>query len=346
MPLLCAAIERIIDTYKSICETSINGIWGNFLTPYPPPLTFAAEFGKPNVATLLLKKGADPSMRYCSYRDIRSGCTLARFAHGETREPMTCLGGSSCQTALTIAMRKAAKLPSPCSSRHQDFEDCALVLRNTMASTPYSEFLLKEEDDCRDVIEYLVKIGAPLLLYSLSYEDDDKSEVDSDAHVYTALDLDHPKTAIYFLALHIQVIEEGNSYPACSWLIEQGISTTEHMQSAIEYENKEALLLEVGWSDRSLATDASERMSPLEIALTQRPWRMAYFLISKGADPALVSAKCKTDLHEMFEDRYGVPYDQNLPLDKLQLEYIAHDHDGIKRRKRATICLLLNPTNP
>ncbi|KAI1166726.1 hypothetical protein F5B18DRAFT_605535 [Nemania serpens] len=151
-PLLWAAIENDVDiqvieellnTYMSVCPTSVDGIWGEYFTAYSPPLTFAAGMGKPQVVSLLLRKGADP-LRHCmnytfpSYFLVNRNCKLEATNHAQCEcyhppiNPESDSDETACLTPMMAAIAKGLRLRSEgnlqAQAQVQALEECALIL--------------------------------------------------------------------------------------------------------------------------------------------------------------------------------------------------------------------------
>ncbi|KAI3321087.1 hypothetical protein HD806DRAFT_537741 [Xylariaceae sp. AK1471] len=251
-PILYAAIDsdaeislvgKIVKYYKDECPTSISGIWGQYPAKFPPPLFFAATLGKPEVVSLLLDEGADPTSKY-----------------GNKWEGTPLTG-----TAFEAAIDAGFRLASQGSIKHQAIEDCALILYDrglsikdhviqlrtldlgslvaqavkagflklTKAILDQTAHITKEDlkqyvlypslsvactfqasDDYRDMIEYLLSIGAPLADPVLQRQSPFGPIIDPiqrhgpcyrfcDTHVRSAIDIGHAKTATFLLNLYV-----------------------------------------------------------------------------------------------------------------------------------------------
>lgn len=147
-PLLWTAIKNDIDIqfikdmlniYMSICPTSIDGIWGEYFTALPPPLTFAAAMGRPQVISLLLEKGANP-YRHCTNHIFPTGflpncdCRLELTNHaqcatyGRPLDPTSDSEDTPCLTSMMAVLAEGIQLSSPASIQAQALEECAMIL--------------------------------------------------------------------------------------------------------------------------------------------------------------------------------------------------------------------------
>ncbi|KAI1129891.1 hypothetical protein F5Y10DRAFT_263630 [Nemania abortiva] len=152
-PLLYTAIEadvgveeiaHILGAYVSIYPASINGLWCDSPTFVPPPLSWAAWLGKPQVVSLLLDEGANPS-RLCNpdhftqWRIMFKSCALQYYNHDQCQfvrdiRPVQ----TDCASALTAATFKGLQLEIG-SVEHQAVEECAAILYRRGPGIPFAD---------------------------------------------------------------------------------------------------------------------------------------------------------------------------------------------------------------
>ncbi|KAI1118638.1 hypothetical protein F5Y14DRAFT_399249 [Nemania sp. NC0429] len=160
LPLLLVAIENDVDVHvidrilkacMSVCPTSVDGIWGEFYTALPPPLTVAAAMGKTQVLFLLLEMGADPTRRCGNYifptRFLANRhCQLEGSNHdecvyyGPAMDREQPYGQDTyCLTPLMAALAKGYGLDTAGSTQALALEDCAMVLYGKGARLPLGD---------------------------------------------------------------------------------------------------------------------------------------------------------------------------------------------------------------
>ncbi|KAI0877397.1 hypothetical protein GGS24DRAFT_447653 [Hypoxylon argillaceum] len=136
----------MLRAYVSACPTSIDGVWSSYLTTLPPPLTFAAELGRPQVVSLLLDHGADPyrsdgtaifGSSFCSH-----GCNLLGFNHKCPRQDAPGYAIDTASTTAMSAVLHAGFRLRPGSTEHQATEECAMVLYSRGVALPFDFVVL------------------------------------------------------------------------------------------------------------------------------------------------------------------------------------------------------------
>ncbi|KAI1827347.1 hypothetical protein F4861DRAFT_536232 [Xylaria intraflava] len=166
VPLLHAAIEfdddisvieEIVKIYKSVCPTSIDGIWGEQLTAVKPPLAWAAEVGNPLVVSLLLDEGADPLLKngLKTYENPRAqNCALSGFIHDKSID----------RTLYTarVYFRDAI------DTDFLDLEECAMILHNRGGGFQYRpQPDARVEASFQEVIYYPIIAGFSRLVQAI-----------------------------------------------------------------------------------------------------------------------------------------------------------------------------------
>ncbi|GAP92583.1 hypothetical protein SAMD00023353_8600100 [Rosellinia necatrix] len=150
-------IKDMLDTYKSICPTSIDGIWGEYLTAVRPPLAFAAVLGKPQIVSLLVDEGADPFLYSCrpNINDISSmiphSCVLSGFVHARCQSDGLRMERSLCTTAMTGIFLLEIYPREPDGAIHMRREECAARLYIRGVPIPWGP---EPEDGVPDITLY------------------------------------------------------------------------------------------------------------------------------------------------------------------------------------------------
>jgi hypothetical protein len=370
-------IKKIINQYKEECPASINGIWGQHPIQCPPPLFFAATLGRPLAVSLLLNEGADSTQRYgnevvgtadpgqtaiegamkvgfqirsrgsIEHRAIEDCASILYAREPSIHDPVLQLVSLGCESPVALAvkagfLRLAKAILEPADPTVKRDLQTQLHLLLSVA------IKYQRSDADRDMVEYLVSIGAPLVD---SPQRRNLRRRFDDTLVKRALNKGHPNTAAFLLDLHVDqnvrfdfgwgidtrgletklpfvkalyraMSREGNYFrnvectstwlckylltlfigektktEATAWLIEQGVSTVEHLWHAVTVRNIAAInsLLEAGHPiDATMPIHPDEvEITALEYALSMEDWNLAHLLRSRGADLALVSETAK-----------------------------------------------------
>ncbi|KAI1434266.1 hypothetical protein GGR50DRAFT_418953 [Xylaria sp. CBS 124048] len=135
MDMDISVIETIVKAYKRVCPTSIDGIWGEGLEHFHPPLCVAAEFGRPRVVEFLLNEGANPAIKFsCQvYADHPSfNCSLVNYIHTDC-QPLEGIHPDQTECATPIDWAASNAIIASLADRrvnHHNFEECAMILHN------------------------------------------------------------------------------------------------------------------------------------------------------------------------------------------------------------------------
>ncbi|KAI0156839.1 hypothetical protein GGR57DRAFT_511185 [Xylariaceae sp. FL1272] len=212
-------IEKMMDVYTKICGAPcLSGIWGQYVSSFPPLFLVAIETERLDIIRLLLTKGADPS-----YLQDVEDIALSLFYHGasplwHSRWPRNPVGD---EEDLRVAQRFQNLLYYPIVANMstlvevvaekdtQFFHFCA---RESFA---IAKFALSEvacinqlSDEHHEILEYLIKLGAPLKRQLA------ENEILPGPNTFTSPDYSYlldwalgrncPRTAEYLLDLHIK----------------------------------------------------------------------------------------------------------------------------------------------